>query len=152
MFCFNVFGKENRIMVKMPSQAQIQQRYTSAIPIVAERYKNGVDGTTDWKTRAIEGQGLYVQRMQDQSVLARRESGLQKVSDAEWKQNALSKGVQRIGPGMTAGASKQASGYEPVRKELEALTLAPRVADSNTNIDNRVKAVVAASKRAVGKS
>jgi len=139
-------------MVKMPSQAQIQQRYTSAIPIVAERYKNGVDGTTDWKTRAIEGQGLYVQRMQDQSVLARRESGLQKVSDAEWKQNALSKGVQRIGPGMTAGASKQASGYEPVRKELEALTLAPRVADSNTNIDNRVKAVVAASKRAVGKS
>jgi hypothetical protein len=152
MFCFNVFRKENRIMVKMPSQAQIQQRYTSAIPIVSDRYKNGVEGTTNWKQSAIDGQGLYVQKMQDMSVLNRRQSGLEKISETEWKQNALSKGVQRIGPGMTAGAAKQASGYEPVRKELEALTLAPRVADSNTNIDNRVKAVVAASKRAVGKS
>lgn len=137
--------------MRMPSQAQIQQRYTQAIPVVSERYKNGITDTTDWKAKAIEGQGLYVQKMQDSSVLARREAGLQKITDAEWKNNALAKGVSRIGPGMQAGAAKQAAGYEPVRKELEGLTLAPRVADANTNIDNRVKAVVAASKRAVGK-
>jgi len=139
-------------MVKMPSQAQIQQRYTQAIPVVSERYKNGITDTTDWKTKAIEGQGLYVQRMQDATVLARREAGLQKTTDADWKNNALNKGVARIGPGMQAGAASQAAGYEPVRKALEGLTLAPRVADSNTNIDNRVKAVVAAAKGAVGKS
>lgn len=139
-------------MVKMPSQAQIQQRYTSAISVVPERYKNGVEGTTDWKQRAIDGQNLYVQKMQDQSVLARREAGLQKVTDADWKTNALSKGVQRIGTGMTAGAAKQAANYEPVRKAMESLTLPARVADANTNIDNRVKPVVAAAKNAVGKS
>jgi hypothetical protein len=137
--------------MKMPTQAQIQTRYTQAIPVVSERYKNGIADTTDWKAKAIDGQGLYVQKMQDSSVLARREAGLQKVTDADWKKNALDKGVSRIGPGMQAGAAKQASGYEPVRKALEGLTLTPRVADHRANIVNRVTAVVDASKAAVGK-
>lgn len=137
--------------MKMPTQATIKKNYQGAIGIVGERYRTGIEGTTGWKDAAVAGQGLYVQRMQDQSVLARREKGLQKVTDADWKQNALNKGVTRIGPGMSAAVDKQAQGYEPVRAALESLTLAPRVADANTNIDNRVKAVVAAAKQAVGK-
>jgi len=138
-------------MVKMPSSQQIQSRYTSAVAVVPERYKNGIEGTNDWKAKSLEGQALYTTRMQDPNVLARREKGLQKVTDQDWKGNALSKGVQRIGPGMTAGAAKQAANYEPVRKELEALTLPPRGPDAMANIDARVKPVVQAAKRAVGK-
>ena len=138
-------------MVKMPSKAQIEQAYRSAIPVVSGRYKTGIEGTSNWKQAAIDGQTLYVQKMQDQSVRARREKGLNAVSDADWKNNALNKGVSRIGPGMEASAAKQANGYEPVRLAMEGLTLAPRVADANTNIDNRVKPVVAAAKAAVGK-
>jgi len=138
-------------MVKMPSQSQIQQRYTSAVAVVPERYKNGIDGTTDWKPKALAGQNLYVQRMQDPGVLSRREKGLQRVTDADWKGKALAVGVQRIGPGMSAGAAKQAANYEPVRKALEGLTLPERTADAMANIDARVKPVVQAAKQAVGK-
>ena len=102
-------------MVKMPSQAEIQKRYQGSIPLVSDRYKTGVEGTTDWKQKALDGQDLYVTRMQDQSVLDRRRTGLDKVSDAEWKTNAIGKGVSRIGPGMTAAVGKQSAGYEPVR-------------------------------------
>ena len=139
-------------MVKMPSSQQIQSRYSGAVAVVPERYKQGIENTTDWKQKAIDGQDLYVAKMQNLDVLARREKSLQKVTDQDWKSRALLNGVQRIGPGMTAAAAKQAANYEPVRKELESLVLPPRVADSNMNIDNRVKAVVAASKRAVGKT
>lgn len=138
-------------MVKIKSQAQIRAAYESAIPVVAGRYKVGVEGTNNWQSKAIEGQALYVTRMQDQSVLSRREKGLQKVSDAEWKQNALNKGVSRIGPGMQAGAGKQAANYEPIRLAIEATTLAPRTGDAMQNIDNRVKPIVQAAMNAAGK-
>lgn len=130
--------------MKMPSKAQIQANYTNAIPVVAERYKAGVLATNDQKQKSIEGQSLYVQRMQDSNVLARRQKGIEAVPDGKWQQNALAKGVTRIGEGMRAGAADQANGYEKTRTALESLTLPPRVADPMANIDNRLKAVVQA--------
>lgn len=138
-------------MVRMPTQAAIRQAYESAIPVVAGRYKTGVEGTTGWKESAVAGQGLYVQRMQDSQVLARREKGLQKVTDQDWKNAALAKGVQRIGAGMQAGAAKQAQNYEPIRTALEQVSLQPRTADPMQNIDNRVKPIVQAAINASGK-
>lgn len=132
-------------MVKMPSKQQIEQNYRSAIPVVAGRYKAGIAATNDWKQKSIEGQGLYVQRMQDQSVLARREKGLAKVTDQDWQKNALDKGVSRIGAGMEAGAAKQSAGYEPIRVALEQVTLQARTTDPMQNIDNRVKPIVKAA-------
>lgn len=138
-------------MVKMPSKQAIEQAYRSAIPVVSGRYKTGVEGTQNWKQAAIDGQGLYVQKMQDTSVLARREKGLNKVSDADWKTGALNKGVSRIGPGMEAGAAKQSAGYEPIRAALESVNLPPRTADPMSNIDNRVKPIVQAAIQAANK-
>lgn len=138
-------------MVKMPSQQAIKNAYLSAIPVVSGRYKAGVEGTNNWQASAIAGQGLYVARMQDAAVLSRREKGLQRVSDQEWKQNALDKGVSRIGPGMTAGANKQAMNYEPIRVALESVSLPPRTADPMANIDARVKPIVQAAINASGK-
>lgn len=138
-------------MVKMPSQQAIRQAYESAIPVVAGRYKTGVEGTNNWKQAAVDGQGLYVQRMQDASVLARREKGLSKVSDQDWKAAALNKGVSRIGAGMQAGSAKQAANYEPIRSALEGVTLPARTADPMANIDARVKPIVQAAINAANK-
>jgi hypothetical protein len=109
---------------------------------VPERYKQGVLGTNDQKQKSIEGQALYVQKMQDSNILARRQKGIEATPDGKWQQNALAKGVTRIGEGMRAGATDQANGYEKTRTALESLTLPPRVADPMANIDNRLKAVV----------
>lgn len=131
-------------MVRMPSRAEIEQRYRSAIPQVPARYKAGVEKTSGWKEAAIQGQALYEARMQDPNVLKRREKGLQNVSDADWKNNVLAKGVQRIATGMESSASKQSANYEPIRAALESVTLPPRSADPMANIDNRVKPIVKA--------
>lgn len=138
-------------MVKMPSKATIEANFRRAIPGVANSYKAGIESTTNWKQSAVDGQDLYVTAMQNQNVLARRLKGLGKVSDAEWRNAALLKGVSRIGPGMEAGASKQAAGYEPIRVALEQVTLTARTSDPMQNIDNRVKPIVQAAMNASGK-
>lgn len=138
-------------MVRMPSRAAREEAYRNSIGAVPGKYKKGIESTTGWKEAALGGQNLYVQKMQDQSVLARREKGLQKVSDQDWKQGALVKGAVNIASGMQAGAAKQATNYEPIAQALAALELPERTADPMQNIDNRVKRVVETAMRASGK-
>lgn len=128
-------------MVKVKSEADMKTNYVAAAALVPTRYTQGVKGAT-WQAEAIDGQGLYVQRMQDPSVLARRSSGIAKVSDDTWRTNAVTKGAPIIGARMTAGADKQISGYRPYRDALTALTLPDKVADPMTNLTARAGAVV----------
>lgn len=128
--------------MKMPSKAQIEANYRNSIGVVAERYKTGVQQTTDQKQKSLEGQALYVEKMMNQAVLERRRKGIEAVPDGKWQANAIAKGVSRIGPGMIAGAADQANGYEKTRTALEGLTLPARTGDAMQNIDNRLKLVV----------
>lgn len=102
-------------------------------------YKDGVQATTDWKAKALEGQDLYEAQMQNRTVLQRRVKGLQAVTDDDWKKNAAEKGSARIGvAGMTAGADKRTKNYEPYRKEIESIVLPARTADPMQNVQNRL--------------
>jgi len=138
-------------MVKVKDKQTCEANYRVAISSVPAKYKAGVQRTSGVIQAAKDGQALYVARMQDQSVLDRRLKGLEKVTDQDWQIGAINKGSNRIGPGMEAGAAKQSANWDPCRQALTALNLPARVADSNANIDNRVKPVVAAMKQAVGK-
>jgi hypothetical protein len=129
-------------MVNVPSQADRKQRYLNSLGGVPGAYKAGIEQTQGWKEKAIAGQGLYEQRMQDSNVLRRRERALQRTSEADWKAKAAALGSMRIADGMRQGADKQAANYEPIAAALRNLTLPERSADPMANIDNRVKAVV----------
>jgi len=129
-------------MVKMPSMGEISKRWTDAIPRVSARYKSGVQGTTDWQEKAAAGQSNFVERMSDSAVLARRESGIRKVSNAEWQNKAADLGAKRIGPGMNAAKEKYSKGYTPHQSALSGLTLPDKTTDSMANIDARLKLVV----------
>ena len=129
-------------MVKVKDAAQRKANYVSAIGAVPGKYQAGIQATSNWKERAIQGQGLYEQRMRDAEVLSRRERGLNRTSDAQWKQNAAGIGAQRIATGMQAGAEKQTANYEPYAAALRGLELPERTADPMANIDARVKPVV----------
>ena len=129
-------------MVYVPDAAKRKAAYLNSLGSVPGAYKAGIESTQGWKEKAIGGQALYVQRMQDQSVLQRREKGLNRVSEAEWKQKAAALGSTRIADGMRQAADKQAANYEPIAAALRNLTLPDRTADPMANIDNRLKAVV----------
>lgn len=138
-------------MVYVPPKEQRKKAYQDSIGAVPSAYKTGVEATQGWKESAIAGQSLYEQRMQDQSVLARRAKGLERTSDAEWKAKASQLGSQRIAAGMQAGAQKQADNYEPIAEALRGVSLTPRTADAMQNIDNRVKPIVQAAINASNK-
>jgi len=128
-------------LVKVKPLAQIEKNYRDASGTAASRYKDSIPGIT-WQAEAVAGQELYEERMSDPSVLARRETGIAKVSDAEFKKALTEKGAAVIGARMRAAAPKMASGYAPIRSALEGLTLPARVADPMANIDARLKPVV----------
>jgi hypothetical protein len=142
--------EKNRMKVKSASQAQAN--YTSAAALVPARYEAGVS-TADWQAKALDGQTLYVAKLQDPEVLARRAKNIGKVSDSDWRSNTITKGRGIIGARMTAAAPKQQANWAPYRSALEAVTLPPKTADPMSNLMNRAGAVVQAmvnTKKSVG--
>jgi len=122
--------------------SEINKRWQDAIPRVAARYKAGVQGTTDWQPKALAGQKNYEARMSDTEVLARREKGIAKISNEDWKRKAADLGAARIGPGMKANQDKYSKGYGPHQAALAGLTLPEKTTDAMSNIDSRLKLVV----------
>jgi hypothetical protein len=130
-------------MVKTKPIDQVVQKWTDAAGRVPTAYTQGVQGA-DWQSAATAGQGLYVARMQDPSVLARRNSGISKVSDATWRSNAVSKGAARIAQGMAASKDKFQTGMAKNLATISGVTLAARTTDPMSNIDGRVKPIAKA--------
>lgn len=129
-------------MVKIKSQAEIDANYKAGIPRAGPAYKKGVEKTTDWHEKAIAGQGVYEEKMQNAEVLARRKRALENISNEDWRGKAVKLGAARIGTGMTENADKRTKNYEPIRVAIEGASLPDRTADPMTNIDNRVKGIV----------
>lgn len=138
-------------MVYVPNAQERKQKYVASISGVPAAYGAGIARTQGWKESALAGQDLYKEQMRNEAVLQRRVDGLNKVSEQDWKTKASTLGVQRIGQGMTAAADKQTTNYEPIAEALRAVTLQPRTSDPMTNIDNRVKPIVAAAVNASSK-
>jgi len=104
----------------------------------------GIERTVGFKEAALAGQELYEAKMADPVVLARRAKALERITDADWKTPSLTKGVPRIGPGVTAAVDKQARNWSPYRAAIEGVTLPPKTVDPMANIDSRLKPIVAA--------
>ena len=129
--------------MKVKSQAEIRNNYDQSTGIVTTRYTAGV-ATGQWKDPALAGQSLYTQMMQNPTVLARREKGINKVSNEEWKSAATLKGAPIIAARMKLAAAKQALNFEPYRTALEGITLPAKVVDPATNVLNRVTPIAVA--------
>ena len=139
-------------MVKVKSATEAQKNYTDAAAYVPARFEQGVNAAT-WKQPALDGQELYVTRLADPEVLARRAKNIAKIEDAQWRTDTITKGRSVIGSRMVAAAPKQQANWAPYRSALESLTLPAKVADPIANTTNRVVAVVQAmvnTKKSVG--
>lgn len=128
-------------MVKVKPLATIEKNYRDAAGTAASRYRDSIP-TVTWQAQAIAGQDLYVQKMSDPEILARRAREITEVSDVAFRNALLTKGAPVIASRMAAAAPAMAQGYAPIRSALEALTLPPRTGDAMQNIDSRLKPVV----------
>ena len=127
--------------MRVKNVEQRRAAYRSGTAVAPERYKQGVAAVGNWKEAAINGQKLYEEQMRNAAVLARREKGLNKVSNETWKGAAMNQGAARIGQGMAAAVDKQVANSQPYMDALAAMELPDRTTDPDTNIDNRVKPI-----------
>ena len=137
-------------MVKVKPLEEIKRNYVGSAGTAAARYAAAIPRIT-WQSEALAGQALYVTQMSNPSVLARRADGISDVSDSEFKAALSSKGAPRISAGISGAGDKMSSGYAPIRSAIEGVSLPARTADPDTNIENRVKPIVHAMRRAAGK-
>lgn len=127
--------------VKSPSVAK--SNYEDSTALVAKRFEQGVK-EADWKDPAIAGQSLYEERMQDPSILARRESGIQKVSNDTWRSVTIAKGKGVIAQRMKLASGKWQSAWAPYGETLSGIELPPREASGTANVMNRLIPIVEA--------
>lgn len=132
-------------MVKVKPLEQIKANYRAGATVAPARYKAGVLAA-DWKGPAAssDAEALFAAKMSEAIAEERRRKGIERKTNADWRDPASNKGAARIGPGMTGAVEKQASGYSPYKSALEGVTLPARGADPMANVDARVKPVVAA--------
>ena len=130
-------------MVKVKPESDAKKNYEDSTALVPARFEQGVN-RAEWQQAAKDGQDLYVTQMTNSDVLARRTKGIDKVSDTEWRKNAVDKGKNIIGTRMKAASDKQVAGFRPYREALTAVDLPPKVADPMANLMNRAGAVVKA--------
>lgn len=128
-------------MVKVKSESEAKKNYEDSTALVPGRYAAGVN-TATWQGPAQAGQGLYEEQMRRAEILQRRSTGIGKVSDAQWKSAAITKGQNVIGSRMKAASQDQVDGFRPYRSALEGLTLPAKTADPMANLLNRAGAVV----------
>ena len=138
-------------MVKTKGLSATTKNWEGAIGRVPGAYAEGVRGTTDWQAKAIAGEDLFAQKIQEAVSAKSRATGISRVSDSEWQSAALDKGASRIGPGMTAAKGKFNTGIAKVISTIEGVSIAPRTADPMANVDGRVKPIVAALAAIKGK-
>jgi len=130
-------------MVNVISEADIAEKMNQAVAQMPGRYTKGVNRAV-WNGPSIKGQTLYEAKMADPAVLARRATGIAKVSDTQWRADSIAKGSTIIGARYKGSIAKQQTNFRPFRQKLEALILPDRVADPQMNLVNRAGAVVAA--------
>lgn len=130
--------------MKVKNMNDAQANYVAGAAGAGAKYVKGIEGATDWQAKAIAGEKLYAEKLQEAIAAGRRAKGLARVSNEEWKSRAKDVGGARIGQGMTKGASKWAREFTPYSDALKGTELPARTADGMQNLINRGGAVVQA--------
>ena len=131
----------------MKPEAERARNYKNSASLIPERYESGIN-RAEWQGPALEGQQLYKTQMKKDSILDRREKGIQDVTDTEFRAAAISKGKGVIRERVEKAVDKQVAGYRPIAAAIESVTLEPLTDDIDTNIDRRVKPIAKAAHEA----
>ena len=125
-------------MVVVKPQSEITKNFVDGASRAPAKYKAGVS-RADWQTNAASesAEANYAAGVSEAVGNKTRQSGVQKVSNADWQRAAADKGAARIGPGMSASAGKQAANWAPYRSFLESAQLPERTRNATENITNR---------------
>ncbi len=133
-------------MVNVTPIDEAKRNFVAGAAGAGTKYGAAIDRVSDWQTKTASeaSETLYAQKLQEAIAAKRRQRGIQRTSNDEWKKAAKEKGAARISQGMTAAQDKWAKEVTPYLGAMASLTLPDKSADPMANIDQRLKPVVAA--------
>jgi len=139
-------------MPPIRSIESIAKKWATVTPGRTEDYRAGVESPRkDWEQATAASEDSYQAGVTKAISEKRFGKGVRAAGTEKWQRNAIEKGTQRWGPGVSMGQSAYAAGYGPIRDAIERVTLPPRFARRDPRNLNRVaaivNAVVEASKR-----
>jgi hypothetical protein len=98
-------------------------------------YSQGVQGTSkDWAQAAAAAEPNYKQGVTAAANAGRYGSGVKRAGVGRWRDHAISKGVQRYGPGVSVAKpdyTKNWAPYHDAISRVDAPARGPRGADGN---------------------
>ena len=124
-------------------------------PFIGQRYTSGVQGA-DWQGPAssAESETNYAAGVQQAVADGRRIAGINRVSNQQWRDAAVTKGAAVIGQRVIEGLPKYRVNFAPVLQALNnaAAALPPKTASARQNVTNRLLPIIEAAQIAAGKT
>jgi hypothetical protein len=134
---------------------EARANFEAAIAYIPSRYEAGVS-KADWLTPAKSEQAEknYVDGVQKAIAEKRRQKKIAQMSNDDWKNAAITKGVPIIGDRIRGALEKWKANFGPKYDKVLAKlgTLPPRSTDWRANINNRLVPIVETWKRAAGRA
>jgi len=138
----------------LKTKEQAKANLEASIAYIPERYKAGVQAA-DWFGPASSEQAEtnYAAGVNKAVAGKRRQKGIRRVSNEDWKTAAMNKGATNIGPAMSASIDKWAARWGPMYDKVQSTVnaLPPKTTDFMANINSRLVPTVKAWKAAAGK-
>ncbi len=130
-------------MAAIRSASEIARKWASVTPQRAGDYKSGVEQPKkDWAQATLEANDSWKQGTQDAIAGDRFAKGVSKAGTQTWQQGAITKGVQRWGPGVMLAENKYLTGFQPYADAIKNTQLPPRFPRRDPRNLDRSKAIV----------
>jgi len=128
--------------IKIKSASDIADKWKRVTPERAKDYELGVKNPKkDWEEETATAEDRYEGGVKTAISEKRFGKGVRKAGTEKWKAGAVSKGVERFGPGVRAGGENYEKGFAPYREVLDGMELPVKYRKGDSRNYERVKAV-----------
>jgi len=138
----------------LKTKEEARANFEAAIAYIPSRYEAGVR-KADWLTPAgsDQAEANYATAVSEAVAEKRRQTRIREMSNAQWQDAAVTKGVPIIGDRIRAALDKWIEEWGPMYDQITALVerLPPKTLDWRANINNRLVPIVETWKKAAGK-
>jgi len=114
-------------MAEIKSLESIQEKYQRVTPARRDDYEKGIASPRrSWKGAAKAAVGTYKAAITESVAKDLYNKGLDKVTDTDWSEPAMTKGPGRFAEGTMVAGPKFGKGFAKIHAAFKAVTKQPR--------------------------
>lgn len=135
-------------MAAIAGLGDVAAKWARVTPQRSEDYRMGVTSPRkDWGRSTLAAADAWKSGIQAAIAAGSFSKGVTAAGTGGWQSGAVTKGVERWGPGVAIAEDKYQAGFAPYHRAIEQVQLPPRYARRDPRNLERVKAIVDALKR-----